>query len=169
MRSAQPRNECTPVRALVVVVVRLFPKWCCRIAHTKRTNISCPQQNGARCRRCASHTRLALCALGVRRRNRGRDAFEARTTDMPAVWSDLLNVIVGISIGVTAKGWVQALAACIHRGSSAFICSATLRAEPSTSPILLRLSSAPRLWHEPMAQIRPLGIYVVFNARRWPW
>jgi len=88
---------------------------------------------------------------------------------MPAVWSDLLNVIVGISIGVTAKGWVQALAACIRRGSSAFICSATLRAEPSTSPILLRLSSAPRLWHEPMAQIRPLGIYVVFNARRWPW
>jgi len=24
---------------------------------------------------------------------------------MPAVWSDLLNAIVGISIGVTAKGW----------------------------------------------------------------
>src|SRR5262249_23182994 len=64
MRSAQPRNECTPVQALVVVVVRLFPKWCCRIAHTKRTNISCPQQNSARSRRYASHTRLALCARG---------------------------------------------------------------------------------------------------------
>ena len=33
------------------------------------------------------------------------------------MWSDLLNVIVGISIGVTAEGWVQALAACILWGS----------------------------------------------------
>lgn len=69
---------------------------------------------------------------------------------MPAVWSDLLNVIVGISIGV-AKGWVQALAACIYRGSSsAFIWSAALRAKPSTSPILV--CSSAQLGAAPLAR-----------------
>jgi hypothetical protein len=32
------------------------------------------------------------------------------------MWSELLNVIVGMSIGVTAEGWLQVFAGCIIWG-----------------------------------------------------